>query len=108
MFYDFIIADSNAKTPKYRQIYLSVRNSIENGSLKKDTKLPSIRKLSENLGVSKTTVTGAYEQLCAEGYIKNKPQSGYYVEAQFENTPKIVDTDEKKSQNSNIIQLLFI
>ena len=103
MFYDFIIADSNAKTPKYRQIYLSVRNSIENGSLKKDTKLPSIRKLSENLGVSKTTVTGAYEQLCAEGYIKNKPQSGYYVEAQFENTPKIVDTDEKKSQNSNII-----
>ena len=81
MFYDFITADKGSKTPMYRQIYISVRNAVENGSLKKGTKLPSIRKLSESLGVSKTTVTSAYEQLCAEGYIKNKPQSGYYVEA---------------------------
>lgn len=94
MLYDFIIIDKNLKTPLYRQIYLSVRKSIENGSLKKGTKLPSIRHLSNDLGVSKTTITGAYEQLCAEGYIKNKPQSGYYVEAQFENKPKVFENNE--------------
>lgn len=103
MFYDFITADKSSKTPMYRQIYISVRNAVENGSLKKGTKLPSIRKLSESLGVSKTTVTSAYEQLCAEGYIKNKPQSGYYVEAEFSSKPKAFDTDEKRAKSSNVL-----
>lgn len=87
MLYDFIIIDKKNKTPLYRQIYLSVRNSIEIGSLKKGTKLPSIRRLGDDLNVSKTTITEAYEQLCAEGYIYNKPRSGYYVEAEFKNKP---------------------
>ncbi len=91
MLYDFIMIDKQNKIPLYRQIYLAVRNSIENGSLKKGTKLPSIRRLSADLNVSKTTINGAYEQLCAEGYIKNKPQSGYYVEAEFENLPENYD-----------------
>ena len=69
MLYDFIIINKKDKTPLYRQIYMSVRKSIETGSLKKGTKLPSIRRLSTDLDVSKTTVNGAYEQLCAEGYI---------------------------------------
>jgi GntR family transcriptional regulator/MocR family aminotransferase len=94
--------DKSIKTPLYRQIYVSVRNSIENGSLKKDTKLPSIRRLSADLEVSKTTITGAYEQLCAEGYIINKPQSGYYVLAQFEKTPmyrkQVVNTENSRKR----------
>lgn len=87
MLYDFIVIDKNKKTPLYRQIYLSVRKSIEYGSLKKGIKLPSIRRLSDDLAVSKITVKSAYEQLCAEGYIINKPQSGFYVEAYFASKP---------------------
>ena len=63
MLYDFILADKSAKKPMYRQIYISVRNAIENGNLKINTKLPSIRKLCSELGVSKTTVMAAYDQL---------------------------------------------
>lgn len=88
MLYDFIMIDKKIKKPLYRQIYVSIKNSIENGILKIDTKLPSIRRLSDDLNISKTTVTAAYDQLCAEGYIKNKPQSGYYVAAQFDSLPK--------------------
>lgn len=87
MLYDFIMIDKSKKIPLYRQIYLSVRNSIENGSFEKGSKLPSIRRLSTDLNVSKITITTAYDQLCSEGYIKNKPQSGYYVEANFKNAP---------------------
>lgn len=94
MLYDFIIIDKTSSTPLYMQIYASIRRSVENGSLVKNTKLPSVRQLSSGLEVSKTTVSAAYEQLCVEGYIKNKPQSGYYVEAQFENAPK-------KSENTH-------
>lgn len=89
MLYDFIVIDKKKKTPLYRQIYLSVRKAIECGSLKKGIKLPSIRCLSDDLGVSKITVKSAYEQLCAEGYIVNKPQSGFYVEAYFANKPTL-------------------
>lgn len=94
MLYDFIIIDKTSCAPLYMQIYASIRRSVENGSLVKNTKLPSVRQLSSGLEVSKTTVSAAYEQLCVEGYIKNKPQSGYYVEAQFENAPK-------KSENTH-------
>ena len=78
MLYDFIIIDKTSSAPLYMQIYASIRRSVENGSLVKNTKLPSVRQLSSGLEVSKTTVSAAYEQLCVEGYIKNKPQSGEF------------------------------
>ena len=69
MLYDFIIIDKTSSAPLYMQIYASIRRSVENGSLVKNTKLPSVRQLSSGLEVSKTTVSAAYEQLCVEGYI---------------------------------------
>lgn len=89
MLYDFIVIDKRSKIPLYRQIYMSVRKAIENGNLKKGGRLPSLRILSRDLDVSKITVKSAYEQLCAEGYIINKPQSGFYVEAEFSAAPKL-------------------
>ena len=41
--------------------------------------MPSIRRLPEELGVSRTTVEAAYQQLCVEGYLKSRPQRGYFV-----------------------------
>ncbi len=101
MLYDFIMVDKSKKASLYSQIYFSVRNSIENGSLKKGTKLPSIRRLSNDLGVSKTTVTEAYEQLCAEGYIASRPQSGYYVEAEFKKIAKSHSKDKNAEENNS-------
>lgn len=101
MLYDFIMIDSGSKTPAYRQIYRSFRTAIENGSLKKGVKLQSIRRLCEELGVSRTTVIAAYDMLCAEGYIVSVPQSGYFVAAQFERKPE--NTDSEKSRESSAI-----
>lgn len=81
MLFDFIEIDKKAKTPIYQQIYDNIKQAIECGGLIKDSRLPSIRKLSADLEISKTTVESAYNQLCVEGYIKNIPQKGYYVEA---------------------------
>lgn len=97
MLYDFIIIDKNQPTPLYTQIYSSIRRAVENKSLAKGTKLPSVRQLSNSLLVSKTTVITAYDQLCVEGYIKNKPQSGYYVEAQFEKAPEKTSISNAKA-----------
>ena len=92
MLYDFLRNGQYADKPLYLQIYFSVRAAIENGSLKKGDKLPSIRQLCDHLKISKTTVIAAYDQLKAEGYILNRPQSGYYVAAQFDSLPPSSDT----------------
>lgn len=79
MTYDFIELKRENKTPLYQQLYDIISKSIENGNLPQGTKLPSIRKLSEDLQLSRTTVDSAYQQLCVEGFIVSKPQSGYFV-----------------------------
>ena len=81
MTYDFLVLDAASGVPLYQQLYESLKGSIERGHLAKDEKLPSIRKLSEDLRLSRTTVEAAYQQLCVEGYVRTRPQSGFFVEA---------------------------
>jgi GntR family transcriptional regulator/MocR family aminotransferase len=52
-----------------RQIYDSLKDQIIHGVYGTDGSLPSSRSLAGELGVSRTTVTVAYEQLAAEGFI---------------------------------------
>ncbi len=67
------------RQPLYKSVYLYFRQQIESGFLAKGNKLPSIRQMTRDSGVSRTTVETAYEQLCADGYVVCRPQSGYYV-----------------------------
>lgn len=69
----------------YQQIYKGIKERILSEKLHSNEKLPSKRKLAHQLDVSVNSVTNAYEQLLAEGYIYSIERSGYYVEniAQF-------------------------
>ena len=71
--------DYESKIPLYIQIYNFIISEIKKGNLTENQKLPSKRKLAENLGISVNTADSAYQMLCAEGYIISKPQSGFYV-----------------------------
>ena len=82
MLYDFLDLDRNNNTPLYEQLYNKIINSINTDKFRKGDKLPSIRRLAEDLNISRTTVETAYEQLCAEGYINNQPKRGFFVEAE--------------------------
>src|SRR4030088_2231186 len=61
------------------QIYFCIRRSIVNGSIHTDGRLPSTRALAADLGVSRTTVLLAFEELKAEGYIVPRQGSGIYI-----------------------------
>ncbi|MGM9487325.1 PLP-dependent aminotransferase family protein [Ideonella sp. YS5] len=52
-----------------RRIYDLLRAQIAGGSLPPGARAPSTRALAAELGVSRTTVTAAYEQLAAEGFL---------------------------------------
>lgn len=75
---DFIFPMSH-KEPKYKQIYQQLKMLIEQGNLKSNDSLPSIRRLAETLQVSRNTTLTAYEQLVAEGYIRGEGRKGYFV-----------------------------
>ncbi|MER8522907.1 PLP-dependent aminotransferase family protein [Mesorhizobium sp. M1076] len=53
-----------------RQIYEALREQILGGVYETGSQLPSSRGLANDLGVSRTTVTVAYDQLTAEGFIE--------------------------------------
>ncbi len=64
----------------YKQIYEGIKEKILNKHLQSNEKLPSKRVLADQLKVSVNSVSNAYEQLLAEGYIYTIERKGYYVE----------------------------
>ena len=69
----------SSHTTLYLQVYDYYKELILSGKLPENTKMPSIRKCAEQLGLSRTTIEAAYLCLAADGYIISRPQSGYYV-----------------------------
>lgn len=65
--------------PMYLQIYSQIRDDIVNEVLNYNSKLPSIRILADELGVSTVTIEHAYALLCDEGYIQSRERSGFVV-----------------------------
>ncbi|MDJ1159552.1 PLP-dependent aminotransferase family protein [Chelatococcus sp. SYSU_G07232] len=57
----------------------AIRQRIAGRTLAPGAKLPSIRRLAEAMQVSKSTVVEAYERLAAEGVVRSRRGSGFYV-----------------------------
>jgi GntR family transcriptional regulator/MocR family aminotransferase len=67
--------------PLFRQLYRALRAGIIDGVVPPGTRLPATRALATELGLSRTTVLLAYEQLAAEGYLDGRRGSGSFVQA---------------------------
>lgn len=61
------------------QIRQKLVDAILLGTFPEGRRLPSSRKLSEQLGVARNTVVLAYQQLVDEGYLISRERSGLYV-----------------------------
>jgi GntR family transcriptional regulator/MocR family aminotransferase len=65
--------------PLQSQLQNHLRNWICEGRLQPGTKLPSSRMLSNELGISRNTITITIEQLRSEGFLDTFPGKGVYV-----------------------------
>ncbi len=70
---------NDKSAPAYEQIYRFIKEEIRQGRMAAHTRLPSTRRLSQQLGVSRGTVQLAYDQLVAEGYLEPEPCRGYFA-----------------------------
>jgi GntR family transcriptional regulator / MocR family aminotransferase len=74
-----IYLDPDSKLNLQNQIRQNLVDGILNGVFSPGTKLPSSRKLAEQLGIARNTVVMAYQQLIAEGYLVSRQRSGIFV-----------------------------
>jgi DNA-binding transcriptional MocR family regulator len=71
--------DSNC--PIYQQIIAQVKHQISIGGLPAGTRLPPVRQLAEELGVTRLTVHNAYAELQTAGWVEATVGKGTYVRA---------------------------
>src|SRR6266700_4097327 len=85
--------DRSSGMPLYRQICQQLREAILSGELSEGTRLPTERALASELGINRTTVMNAYNELASEGLIEGHVARGTlvrrnhfgYLEDSFEN-----------------------
>lgn len=73
------LIDKSEDQSLYEQVANRIRTLIAEGTLQPGDRLPSVRKLHQQLSVSISTVLEAYRLLEDQGLIGARPQSGYYV-----------------------------
>lgn len=67
----------------YQTLALDLAEQIRQGLYRPGDKMPSVRHLANDKGVSVATAVSAYYQLEAMGYIESRPKSGFYVKRQM-------------------------
>jgi GntR family transcriptional regulator / MocR family aminotransferase len=65
------------------QMVDQIREAIRCARIAPGTRLPSSRRLSEQLAISRNTVVRAYDLLLMEGIVESRPASGIYVAEQL-------------------------
>ena len=79
----FMQTKTSGKELLYLKIAKNIEQQINNDVLKVGDKLPSIRMVCRQQGVSMSTAQFAYYELEAKSLIESRPQSGYYVSNSF-------------------------
>ncbi len=67
--------DHSSPKPLYQQIIDEIKTLIDQGAIETNQALPSTRRLAKKLGVNRSTVITAYEELQALGYLQSRPGS---------------------------------
>lgn len=76
---DIFFIDDAADGGLQMQLRQSISAAILAGRVQIGDRLPSSRKLAAHLKISRITVTLAYQELVADGYLASRDRSGYFV-----------------------------
>jgi DNA-binding transcriptional regulator YhcF (GntR family) len=74
--------DNGSSVPPYEQLRGQFAEQATSGELAAGTRLPTVRKLAEDLGLAPNTVARAYRELEADGFIETRGRNGSFVSAQ--------------------------
>ena len=74
-----VTLDASRDHPLHHQVYADIRDAILSGRIAARSQLPSTRLLASELRISRTTVSVAFDQLRAEGFLEARERGGTFV-----------------------------
>jgi len=77
-----IAIDASSATPPFEQLRAQLVAQITAGELAGGVRLPTVRKLAEELGLAPNTVARTYRELEADGFIETRGRNGSFVTPQ--------------------------
>jgi DNA-binding transcriptional regulator YhcF (GntR family) len=77
-----ISIDTSSATPPFEQLRVELIRQVKSGELAGGTRLPTVRKLAEDLGLAPNTVARTYRELEADGFIETRGRNGSFVTPQ--------------------------
>jgi DNA-binding transcriptional regulator YhcF (GntR family) len=74
-----IVIDPTSHVPPFEQLRAGLLDAVSSGELAAGERLPTVRRLAEDLGVAPGTVARAYRELEASGIIETRGRNGTFV-----------------------------
>jgi GntR family transcriptional regulator / MocR family aminotransferase len=93
-----LVLDLSAGKGRRSALELALRDAIRAGRLRGAMKLPSSRALAQELGLARSTVSGAYSQLVAAGYLETRQGAGTWVASNTTSRPSEGDEEPPREE----------
>lgn len=77
-----IVIDPSSPVPPFEQLRAQLVDAVATGELVAGERLPTVRRLAEDLGLAPGTVARAYRELEASGFIETRGRNGTFVSPQ--------------------------
>ena len=74
--------DPKSPVPPFEQLRLQFMQQVQSGELAAGAKLPTVRRLADDLGLAPNTVARCYRELERDGFIETRGRNGSFVSAQ--------------------------
>jgi DNA-binding transcriptional regulator YhcF (GntR family) len=79
--------DAASAVPPYEQLRSRVAAGVHDGSLPAGARLPTVRRLAEDLGLAVNTVAKAYRALETDGVVETRGRAGTFVSSAVLSAP---------------------
>lgn len=76
-----LAVDPKSATPPYEQLRLQVIEAVRAGELVAGSRLPTVRRLADDLGLAPNTVARAYRELERDEVIETRGRNGSFIAA---------------------------
>ena len=76
-----IVVDPRSPVPPYEQLRAQLLDAVRSGEIAPGAKLPTVRRLAEDLGLAPGTVARAYRELESSAIVETRGRNGTFVAA---------------------------
>lgn len=96
-----IVVDRSSPRLLQLQLYDELRRLILSGAVASGQRLPSSRKIAEQLELARNTVVLAYERLLVEGYVVSREKAGFFVNDRLPDAAMLIRNGHVQETSSN-------